>query len=66
MTKTTSRRLCGGIGLAVAAFALVAGIVAAPLVQWAWAPKVVVTERGGAETDAVPTPATVDPKPGQG
>jgi hypothetical protein len=35
----------GGLGLIVAAFALISGIVAAPLLQRIWSPAAVVAQR---------------------
>jgi hypothetical protein len=39
--------LCGRIGLIIAAFVFVAGIIAGPLLQKVWSSRVAVTEHGG-------------------
>ena len=70
MSSRISLRLFGGIGLVAAAFALVAGIVVAPIVEWAWTPKVVVTKHGASRTEPAQLPAdlpiTTAAKPRQG
>jgi len=45
--------LCGRIGLIMAAFAFVAGIVAGPLLGRIWSPGLIVTGQG---SEAVPLP----------
>ncbi len=49
--------LCGRIGLIVAAFAFVAGIVAGPLLERVWSSRLTVTQNNGA-----PVPAPAPPK----
>ncbi|NBJ10856.1 hypothetical protein [Microvirga arsenatis] len=48
--------LCGRVGLILAAFAFVAGIVAGPLLEKVWTSPTSVTER---ETEAAPPKASV-------
>ncbi len=46
--------LCGRIGLIVAAFAFVAGIIAGPLLERVWSSRLTVTQNSGAPVPAPP------------
>ena len=56
--------LCGRIGLIMAAFAFVAGIVAGPLLEKIWWSQLTVTQNSDAPT---PVPSTIpaDPQAGK-
>ncbi len=55
--------LCGRIGLIMAAFAFVAGIVAGPLLEKVWSSRLTITERGSPPAPALPkAPAGAPPE----
>lgn len=56
--------LCGRIGLVVAAFAFVAGIVAGPLLERMWSSPLTVTQNNDAPLP-VPPKAPADPQAGK-
>lgn len=56
--------LCGRVGLIVAAFAFVAGIVAGPLLERIWSSPLTVTQNGDTPVLAPPKPP-VDPQAGR-
>jgi len=56
--------LCGRVGLIVAAFAFVAGIVAGPLVEKLLSARLTVTQNSDAPAPVVPQ-APADPKTGK-
>jgi hypothetical protein len=56
--------LCGRIGLIVAAFAFVAGIVAGPLLERVWLSRLTVTQNNDAPLP-VPPKVPADPRAGQ-
>jgi hypothetical protein len=60
MTFKASLSLWGRVGLIVAAFVFVAAIVAGPLLQKVWSPRVAVMER---RDRAAPTPAEIPANP---
>jgi hypothetical protein len=56
--------LCGRVGLIVAAFAFVAGIVAGPILERIWSSPVTVTQNNDAPI-AIPPKIPTDPQAGR-
>jgi hypothetical protein len=56
--------LCGRVGLIVAAFAFVAGIVAGPLLERVWSSRVTVTQNNDTPL-SVPPKVPADPQAGK-
>jgi hypothetical protein len=56
--------LCGRVGLIVAAFAVVAGIVAGPLLERIWSSRLTVTQNSDAPVP-IPPKVPADPEAGR-
>jgi hypothetical protein len=45
MTRQDRVVLCGRIGLVVASLGMIGGVIAEPLIRYAWAPRLAIAQR---------------------